>query len=214
MSNLYILGNGGFAHEVREQIKEQYTDLGFGGYIYKEGDAIMVESPFNTIKEFTFPKFSSFLLGTGNKFWRAYFIDLIDEYYGVSKEIFPNIIADNCYLSCYAKIGIGNLLCTNSIVLGNAILGDFNLLNVQTLVSHDCVIGDHNLLNPKVSVLGTCKIGSNNYLATNVTIIPKITIGNNNTISVSENIVRDINNSIFFKDNKESSKYAYSIQKL
>ena len=80
MKKTYILGNGGYAQEVFEQIFLRNVISNFGGFIIlKDNKAFLIGD--EGVAPFTYPKESAFILGTGNKAWRQLFIEHFLKYY-------------------------------------------------------------------------------------------------------------------------------------
>lgn len=194
----YILGNSGFAHEVFDQIFLQNARDDFGGFITLKGDeAFMINE--NGINPFNFPSESRFIIGIGNKTWRAKFLSIFSNNYELTDKHFPNVYARNSHISKIATAGIGNLFCSFSMLNANAKIGNFNCINIYASINHDCVVGDHNIFSPYSGVMGHTKIGNHNFLGTHSTIVPKITIGNENTISSGECLFDHMKNREFFQ---------------
>jgi UDP-3-O-[3-hydroxymyristoyl] glucosamine N-acyltransferase len=198
MSKTYILGNGGFAKEIFEQIFLQDKNYSFGGFIIlKDKKAYLIND--QGITPFTYEATASFVLGTGHKKWKSAFIEHFSRYYEKTIKHFPNIISSKAYVSHTSSMGIGNVLCAFSLINANAQIGSFNTINVYASINHDCIIGDNNILSPYASILGYCKVGDNNFLAAKAVITPTISIKDGNTISAGEVVFDDMANREFFQ---------------
>ena len=79
--NLYILGNGGFAHEVFDHIYLKENTNKFYGFITLIGDKAFVISE-QGIVPFEYDKEASFIVGTQNTIWKnkllQYFLNLYE----------------------------------------------------------------------------------------------------------------------------------------
>lgn len=199
MSNIYILGNGGFAQEVFEQIILGHAvKETFGGFIIlKNDEAILIGEEGST--KFDYPASARFILATGNKQWRRNFISHFTSQYPINQWHFPNVEAGYAYVSKTSKMGIGNLFMNFSLINANAEMGDFNNFNCYASIHHDVVIGDNNILSPYSGIMGYCKIGNENFLGTGTHITPKCSIGNENTLSAGETLFEDMTNRQFFQ---------------
>lgn len=198
-SELYILGNGGFAQELFEQNilrgKDKWT---FKGFITLKDDTAYVISE-EGILEFNYPEKAAFVLGTGNKVWRQKFLDHFLARYERNSDHFPNIVANDAHLSKIALVGIGNVLCPFSLVNGITRIGDFNLINTYSCVHHDNKVGDNNILSPYAGLMGYCELGNNNFFGVHSALTPRVNIGNDNTISAGEVVFDDMKNREFFQ---------------
>lgn len=192
----YILGNGGFAQELFEQVFVR--DESFGGFIIIRNGIVYIING-NGVNKFTYPEDAAFILGTGNKKWRKEFIEHFTSKYENNSKHFPNIIANESHISSLASMGIGNVFCSFSMLNANASIGDFNCLNIYSSINHDCKVGNNNVLSPYASLMGYCKMGNENFLGVSTHITPKCTLGNENTLSAGEILFDDMNSREFFQ---------------
>jgi UDP-3-O-[3-hydroxymyristoyl] glucosamine N-acyltransferase len=198
MRKTYILGHGGFAKEIYEQVFIHDKSHIFGGFItLKDKKAYITDE--QGIKAFTYDLDASFILGTGNKKWKNVFIDHFSRYYDKNIKHFPNVYSSKAYISRTSSIGIGNIFCPFSMLNANAQIGNFNTINIYASINHDCIVGDCNILSPYSTILGYCKIGNNNFLSTHATLTPTTSIKDDNTISAGEVVFDDMQSREFFQ---------------
>ena len=115
MYKKYILGNGGFAQEVFEQIVLKEGATSFGGFIIlKKDKAYCISEDGATL--FNHDEKSSFILGTSNKAWRNNFILYFTSYYDLNIRHFPNIIAHSAHVSETGMMGVGNVFLSFSLI--------------------------------------------------------------------------------------------------
>lgn len=202
----YILGNGGFAKEVHEQVfLYNNTPAQFGGFIVIDNNKALLINK-NGIEPFTYPEDSAFILGTGQKYWRTKFLEHFFAYYDINAKHFPNFISSISYVSHISSIGIGNYLCPYTTINANAKLGNFNLLNCYSSMFHDSSIEDYNILSPYSTLLGFATAENSNFLGAGATVTPKVTIGSDNTLSAGEYLFDNMGNREFFKSGIISEK--------
>lgn len=84
------------------------------------------------------------------------------------------MIASNVSINALAKIGIGAICNTHSII------------------EHECVIGDFVHVAPGAVVCGNVKIGENSFVGAGSVIRENITIGNNVIIGAGSVVVKNI----------------------
>ena len=195
---IYILGNGGFSHEVFEQVFLQHYRDGFGGFINLEGDKAFVISE-QGVEAFTYPEGAQFIMALGNKKWRNKFLEHLSAKYPITLKHFPNIYAPDAHISKTARVGIGNLFCSFSMLNANAHIGDFNCVNIYASINHDCVVGNHNVFSPYSGIMGYCRVGDSNFFGTHTTVVPKVQIGNDNTLSSGECLFDNMSDRQFFQ---------------
>jgi UDP-3-O-[3-hydroxymyristoyl] glucosamine N-acyltransferase len=198
MKKTYILGNGGYAQEVFEQIFLRNVISNFGGFIILKDDKAFLIGE-EGVAPFTYPKESAFVLGTGNKAWRNIFLTHFFKYYDKTITYWPNAIANNAHISLSCQMGIGNVFNCFSMTNANASIGNFNQFNVYSATHHDSSIGNNNIISPHSGIYGFSSIGNNNFLGANVCITPKVSIGNDNTISAGECVFDNMNDREFFQ---------------
>lgn len=199
MSNIYILGNGGFAQEVFEQIiLGQAVKETFGGFIIlKNDEAILIGEEGSS--KFDYPASSRFILATGNKQWRRNFISHFTSQYPTNLWHFPNVEAPYAHVSKMCTMGVGNLFMNFSLINANAEISNFNMLYSYSSIHHDSVIGDNNVFSPYAGIMGYCKAGNENFLGTGTHITPKCSLGNENTLSAGETLFEDMEDRQFFQ---------------
>lgn len=90
------------------------------------------------------------------------------------------------------KIGVGSILCPNTIITTNVNIGNHSHLNLSTTIGHDTIIGDYFTTAPGVKISGNCKIGECVYMGTNSSIREKLEICNNVTVGLNSGIVKSI----------------------
>lgn len=195
----YILGNGGFANELYDQVFLQNpTSEIFGGFITLKGNEALLVSN-NGVEIFTYPVNAKFILGTGNKKWRNKFLLHFFDKYRETEEHFPNIIVGSAHMSKMADIGIGNVFCAFTLVNADAKIGNFNLFGAYSTISHDCVMGDYNILSPKSALTGNVAVKDFNFLGAGTTILPDVSIGSHNSLSAGEYLFEHMDNKQFFQ---------------
>lgn len=198
MVQYYILGNGGFANELYDQVFLQNRLEDFGGFITLKSDKALLVSD-KGITNFIYPVDAKFLIGTGNKKWRSKFLLHFLDRYRETEEHFPNIAVNSAHISKMADIGIGNIFCAFSMVNADVVIGDFNLVNTYSMLSHGTKIGSYNIFCPKSSTMGEVRIKDFNFFGTGVTIVPNIKIGSHNALSAGEYLFENMGNKQFFQ---------------
>jgi acetyltransferase-like isoleucine patch superfamily enzyme len=199
VKNYYILGQGGFAHEIYEQFFARSSDRLFGGFIVLNDNKAIIFSSTHGAAQFEYPESAAFILGTGNKHWRKKFLQHFLSRYPATEDYFPSMYSEHAYISKISNIGIGNVFCPFSLVNADANIGDFNLFNVYSSIHHDCTLGSYNVVSPYAGILGYCKVGNYNFFSSHITVVPRTTIGDDNTISAGECLFDDLSNREFFQ---------------
>jgi sugar O-acyltransferase (sialic acid O-acetyltransferase NeuD family) len=116
---------------------------------------------------------------------------------------FPNLLSpNNVYFDKESlRLGMGNIILSNSIISYDVKIGDFNVINTRVNFGHHVEIGDFNVLNPNVQLSGNAKLGNNNSLGLNCAFLPKKMIGDNNVVVPGSIITRNFKNNNFLSGN-------------
>lgn len=106
---------------------------------------------------------------------------------------FPNIIAPSVLLldANTVQMGMGNVICANSLISCNVRLGNFNLLNVYTHMGHESVMGDFNVVMPGCSISGGVVIGNGNLFGAKSVVLQYKRVGNEVTLSPGSVLARN-----------------------
>ncbi len=81
-----------------------------------------------------------------------------------------SLIAPNALIYDSNDIGVGAIMCANTMVTSNAKIGDFFHANIYSYVAHDCVIGDFVTFAPGVRCNGRVHIQNHAYIGTGAVI--------------------------------------------
>lgn len=164
-----VFGSGGFAKEVI-------------GYIVSDGhsiEAVVSENPFNdpqfkhfnlvnTIAVGEYPG-AAFVLAVGD-------IETKKRIVSQNEDRWETFAHSSSFVSKFAKLGKGCVICPNTCVLGDAQVGNFVTVNVFCTIAHDNVIGDYVTYSPYVGTMGVCKIGNECFFGTASYCVPKVSL--------------------------------------
>lgn len=190
MTNIAIVGKGGFAREAKwliDRINQGKERWRFIGYIDKKIDGEDVIGDDNYILH-TREKLD-LVLAIGNPRIRK----LIYEKYKENKCIsFPNIIDPSVYITGSIYMGIGNIICANNMLTVDISFGSFNIINLGCTVGHDVKMGDFNTINPGTNISGNVTIDDFVEVGTGTKIIQGKRIGSGAVIGAGSVVVKDI----------------------
>ena len=195
---LYMLGNGGHAHELFDQLFLEKNIHNFEGFIILIGDKAFVISE-TGIKPFTYEEDAAFVVATQNPLCRTKLIKHFTNRYESSKSHFPNVYSSKAHLSRTSLLGIGNVLSAFSAITGISSIGNFNSFSSYSSVHNNCKIGNYNILHSYTGIMNNCAVGDNNILQPNCIITEKVVVGDNNLISAGECVFDNINNEELFQ---------------
>lgn len=194
--NIYIIGASGFGREVAWLIEEldEWKILGFiddNTSITNEkinGIPVLGTTDYllNCGKEI------NVVIAIGNPMIRKKIYEKLKNNINIT---YPNIIAKDVRLSKTNKLGIGNIICSHSILTVNINFGNFNHVNLDCTIGHDVVLNDFVTVYPSVNISGNVVIGNYCELGTGTQIIQGKQIADNTIIGAGTVVVRTIDKS-------------------
>ena len=107
--------------------------------------------------------------------------------------LYPNI-ANDVRISNTNRLGIGNIICTHTILTTNITIGNFNHINLSCTLGHDAILKDYVTVYPGVNISGNVVIGSLAELGTGSKIIQGITISGEIIVGAGGVVVKDLIN--------------------
>jgi len=179
MKEIVIVGNGGFAKEVRFLITDiNKTSGNFWYFLDFVNDDFDNEVPINVV------------IGIGTPEVRAW---VFEELSKKENLIFPNLIHPNVIGDFEnIKLGKGNIICAGNILTTDIEIGDNNLFNLGCTVGHDTRIGNSNVFNPSVNISGGVDIRDSVLIGTGAQILQYLFINANCTIGAGAVVTKDI----------------------
>jgi len=186
-----LLGGSGFAIEVLDYLKSQ--DLDVEGYFSPTPNSILSSHIQWLGIESTEPNRNlNYVIASGTPRIRRKMI----EYVRLHHLATPAIISPESYISNFASIGEGTIVCPMACVTGNANIGPFCVLNTGSSIHHDCVIGENVVLAPGARIAGFAKVDNDCLLNLNSCLIPHISVAGGVELGVLSYASRNISESV------------------
>ncbi|MCK9499271.1 MAG: sialic acid O-acetyltransferase [Bacteroidales bacterium] len=204
MEKIIIIGGRGTAIVIAEQIIDAKER--FGKQIEVLGLALDDLSGGSEINEFPIICSPSELMSKYGKHKDVKFIyslyrpDVMEERtkllysYDIPLEKYTNFIHPTVMQARSAKLGIGNVILTNTVINPNFEMGNFNTINSLCLLGHDSKIGNNNYFAGEVCLGSGVKMGDKNFVGLNSTIRNGLQIGDNSIIAMASNVVKNVEN--------------------
>ncbi len=192
MTDLWILGAGGFAKEVcwLARATGKFNVRGFfdlsGGYETVIGNISYPVLPEGAIA--TLKKGSALAIGSGDPHVIAKLSARYKEEWPFPNLIHPTMTGDEHGVT----MGIGNIITSNTMFTTAIRIGSFNVFNLTCTIGHDCIIGDANVINPSANISGSVTIGNNNLIGTNATVLQGLNIGDDCRIGAGSVVTKDV----------------------
>ena len=196
MNDIYIVGASGFGREVAWLIEELGT-WNIAGFI--DDNESIQNTIINNIPVIGNTDFLldmkdniNVVIAIGNPYIREKIVQKL-----ISKETicFPNIIAKDVRISKCVKMGIGNIICTGTILTTNILLGNFNHINLDCTVGHDVVLNDYITVYPSVNISGNVNIDDYSELGTGSKIIQGKTLAKSVVLGAGAVVVKNLEES-------------------
>ncbi len=191
--DIYIFGSSGFGREVAWLI-EELPDWNILGFIDDDESKIG-----EIINGYLVLGNTDYLLSVNGKINVVIAIgnptvrEIIVQKLSVSNNVlFPNIIANNVRISKYIELGIGNIICSQSVLTTNIKIGDFNHVNLNCTIGHDVVLSDYITIYPSVNVSGNVEICNLVEVGTGTRIIQGKKITSGVILGAGSVVVKDI----------------------
>lgn len=190
MKKLVIVGNGGFAKEVKwlvERINLKTPTWNFLGFIDNDKNALNVVGDDRFIHDYQNELYVSIAIGTSEIRRDLY------RFYKENLNIrFPNLIDPDVVFSNHILWGEGNIICAGSILTVDISIGNCNIINLDCTIGHDAIIEDFITINPSVNISGNTVIKACTNIGTGVQIIQGVSIGQGSIVGAGAVVNRNL----------------------
>ena len=190
MKDLVIVGNGGFAKEVKwlvDRINAKNPTWNFLGFIDTDINNSNVIGDDNYVMNYHKELYVAIAIGTSIIRERIY-----NKYKANSNIKFANLIDPNVIMSDRISFGEGNIVCAGTIITVDIAIGNCNIINLDCTIAHDDVIENFVTVNPSVNVSGNVKLSSCCNIGTGTKIIQGLVIGDRSIVGAGAVVNRDI----------------------
>jgi sugar O-acyltransferase (sialic acid O-acetyltransferase NeuD family) len=182
MSNIILVGGGGFALEIFDYLQ---TDIDSGvkdnvrikGVLDGVADCELAReiniSYLGKIEEYEFGSNDQVIITFGDQLRRRKFYHLLKE----KNVTFYTYIHPSSVISKKAVLAEGVIISPHCIVSANATIQSNVTLNVYCGVGHGAKVGAHSVFSPFSVINGNCELGEATFLGSRVTLYPNVNIG-------------------------------------
>lgn len=177
-----LVGNGGFASEVKASLRRMDTLCFVDDAYYKEEKNTLPLSQFD-------PEEYELFITIGNPQLRAKMVSKLPKETKYFSIIDPFALLLN---KESIEIGEGSIICANCLLTCNIKIGKHCHLNLATLIGHDVVIGDFFTTAPDAKIMGNNTIGDRVYFGTNASSKEKITVVDDVIVGLNAGVVSNL----------------------
>lgn len=197
MSQIVIIGTGGFAKEVHEILMTNLRWVGennsFKGFLDDNSSLFGIEfqgyKVLGGIEWLSENKDTRAIIAIGNPSIKKKVVNKLNQF---EYDNFMNVIDTNSIIGRDVKLGKSAIVCAGTIITTNVVIGDFVTLNLACTVGHDVVIEDYATVAPGVNISGNCTIKEGVDFGTGATIIQGKEIGEWSIVGAGAVVVKDI----------------------
>jgi len=197
MTNVFILGAGGFGREILDlynDLGRENDVLGFLDENYQiKGETVNGKTvyPISKLNDYS-PEEIKLVCAIGIPSKERTNIIKKTKKMGFEYE---TLIHPSAQVSKWTKIGEGSIICAGSIVTTQVKIGKFSIINIGSTVAHDITIGDYSTLSPGTHISGNVNIGNECFFGTGAVTVQGIDIGDNSIIGAGAVITKSISSS-------------------
>lgn len=194
---IVILGTGGFAKEVHDELMNNLaftSDKGaFLGFLDENQSAH--NTTFQGYKVLggidwlnDFPDIDV-VIAIGNPSTKRKVVEKLNS---IGHSNFRNVISSKSIIGKDVRIGKGVIICAGSILTTNIDIEDFVTINLSCTIGHDTILESYATIAPGVNISGNCLIKEGVDFGTGATIIQGKTIGEWSIVGAGSVVVKDI----------------------
>jgi sugar O-acyltransferase (sialic acid O-acetyltransferase NeuD family) len=191
--NILILGAGSFAREVYDWcIQANHSVVGF--YATTSVGSTLRNLPiYNKIEELRdLSSTTKWIIGVGE----PSIIKILTESIGDIILPSPAVIHPSCIIGSNVRIGLGTVICPNSILTCDIEIGEACVINIGCTIGHDCIVGRRTHLSPNSSLSGYTKVGEECSIGTGVSTIPSVCIASRSIVGAGSVITKSLSSGL------------------
>ncbi len=185
---VYILGGGGFAHEVAAYIGRtgivEFDSFGQVLHVEKEKSEKAQTLGFD---ELSLEKKYCFVIGIGDERRKQ----AVEQVMSIApNSMWGTVIAMGAAL--YGKVGVGCVVGPNTVVAPNCYIAEFCLINYGSSVGHNSIVDRLVTVSPNATIGGWCKLEEGCFIGSGANILPGVKIGAWSKIGAGAVVTKDV----------------------
>ncbi|MGQ9621344.1 MAG: DapH/DapD/GlmU-related protein [Bacteroidales bacterium] len=118
--------------------------------------------------------------------------------YGIPRERFSNFIHPLAYIAESIRLGIGNVIMSNSTLQSDVVLGDFNIINTGVTLEHETVLGNGNFIAANSCIGSKVRIGNYCFIGLNSSVRENVNLGDNVFVGMHSLVLNDFCNCMVY----------------
>lgn len=194
MKKLYIVGAGGFGRELASWINdvpEGERNWIMHGFLDDDSNALKPFGSFASAMPLASHKVSPdniYICGVGSpKIKKKVIQPLLKQ--GAQ---FISFVHPRALIGDRVKLGMGVVICPESVLSCDIELGDFSMINLRSTVGHDVKVGPWSTISAQCDLTGGTQLGAEVFLGSRVSVIPGKKVGDGATIGAGSVVMTNI----------------------
>lgn len=114
--------------------------------------------------------------------------DLVEKY----DLTYVNIVHPSAVVSCFAELGIGNIIMPNVSIDPNVKINNHVIINKNNSIGHDSILNNYSQVSPGSSFGGYTNLEEGVFIGLGTKILPNIKVGKFSTIGAGAVVTKDI----------------------
>ena len=192
MSNIVIVGAGGFGREVLQYLKDIHGHDPVKGFLDDNLTSVepasLEQRILGRISDYAPQPDEEFVLAIGNPGLRLRLANQLSE----RGARFITVIHPLAYVASSATLGTGCIIAPFATIGANALLSDQVVVTFYASVAHDAVVGPASALSPHSVANGGSRLGTAAFLGTAAIVNPTCGVGNFAKVAAGSVVYRDV----------------------
>ena len=105
---------------------------------------------------------------------------------------FPNLISKDAWVSRYADLGAGNILCQGAVINAGTVIGYNNYIGYNVTIGHDSQIDCHTSIYPGANISGNVNLGKAVLVGAGSVILQGLFIAPGTTIGAGAVVTKSV----------------------
>jgi len=194
MTNVFILGAGGFGREILDFFNDLNRDEDVLGFLDEnpqiKGQRVngKIVYPISKLNDYD-PKDVKLVCAIGIPSKNR--TKIIEKTKKMGFE-YETIVHPSAMISKWVEIGEGAIICAGSILTTQIKIGNFSIINLACTIGHDVKIGNFTTLSPGTHISGNVSIGNECFFGTGAVTVQQVEIGDNSVIGAGAVVSKSI----------------------
>jgi len=189
MHPIIILGAGGFAVELMQEVRKIYSEheiILFDDVSDIEGDTVHETKIVQSLPSVSFR--GSLFLGVGSPSARKALFEKAE-----SRSLtVDTFIAESSVCGNNSAVSQSCTIMPFAVVYDSTKVGEGTLVNTHVVIGHNAEVGSFVDLSPGARILGNARVGTQTSIGTNAVVLPHVSVGRECVVGAGAVVNRDV----------------------